>query len=581
MALSSIATEQREKEVEALKSFLAYSFIGSLALHIGVLTFGIGNFLNRIPEITDEPIEVAIVDPPIQELEPKEESSRAGAGSGTNIGSGGDGGSIASGGGGSPHNNASTLSSQPSGSVAIAPSVPSIIAAKQSPPIATPVQKLVENSKTKPSQQQTEPTQVTKPAQTPSPEVATEPKPVIESSPIPAASPEPASTPQFPVAKNPPTQKVTPSVTNSPLLQNRESTEKSRNLLTGVRNSRENQQIAANSTVSSDKPSGVGTRQVGVAGGSGNSLGSRFGTGSGTGTGTGNGSSTGTGTGTGNGSGSGTGTGTGTGIGNGSGRGSTVATGSRNIRRASPGAASGNRDTTGAGDGGVACRSNCKPLYPESARRQGEEGQPQLRIDIGSDGKATNIRLARSSGNRELDEAALRGARRAKYKAPSGGRQGVLVKVDFAIEGSERHRQLQERRKRNEVARSNRRTTTANAPEKPAAQAAERSAPTRRIRRKTSVAQPAVRARNASISPRSTQTAATRQRRVETVTPRRPQQATPPRSQSLRQSLRRQRPSSQQAAPQSQTRLRNSLRTYQQRSQSAPKPANSAPNSDE
>jgi hypothetical protein len=52
-----------------------------------VLTFGIGNFLNKVPEIADEPIEVAIVDPPIQDLKPKQEESTGGLGTGSEGGS--------------------------------------------------------------------------------------------------------------------------------------------------------------------------------------------------------------------------------------------------------------------------------------------------------------------------------------------------------------------------------------------------------------------------------------------------------------------------------------------------------------
>lgn len=555
MGLSSIAAKQREKEVEALKSLLSCSLIGSLALHIGVLAFGIGNLLNKVPEITDEPdepIEVAIIDSPnIKDVEPKEAT---------------EGGSASA--GGEPRSNASTSEAPAKAAIAFSPAP--IVAAK---PIPTA---------TKPKSIVPSPTQVTKPVTTPPPKVATQTKPVVTPSPIPGPSPEPVSTSQSSVAVNQPPQKVTPSVANSPSLPNQEQgSEQLRNLLAGVRNSRD-QQIAA---------SGTGTSQAN-AGASGNSIGSRFGTGSGSGTqtGIGTGSGTGTGTGTGNGRGStgtgtgsgsgtgnsrGTGSGIGTGTGTGNGRGSTVATGSRRIRRAAPAAGSDNRDATGAGDDGVGCRSNCKPLYPSSARRRGEEGQPQVKVDIGSDGKATNVRLARSSGNRELDEAALRGVRRAKYKAPSGGRQGVLVKVDFAIEGSQRHRQLRERQKRKETARRNRQTNTAVT--RPATQrTAERSNPTRRIRRPTSATQPsAVRSRNAAtVSPRrSTPTAAPRRQRVETAAPRRLRQATPRSQTNLRQSLRRQRPTSQPAAPRSQSKLRNSLRTHQQRSPSAPKPA--------
>jgi len=56
--------------------FLAYSLIGSLALHIGVLTSALAT-LNKVPKIADEPIEGTI---PIQDLKPKQEES---AGSGT------------------------------------------------------------------------------------------------------------------------------------------------------------------------------------------------------------------------------------------------------------------------------------------------------------------------------------------------------------------------------------------------------------------------------------------------------------------------------------------------------------------
>ena len=100
MGFSSISVEQREKEAGALKSFLAFSLIGSLALHIGVLTFGIGNLLTRVPESEEEPMEVTIIDPPsTPALEPKQEAESA-DGSDAGGGSGNQGGSVAAGGGG-------------------------------------------------------------------------------------------------------------------------------------------------------------------------------------------------------------------------------------------------------------------------------------------------------------------------------------------------------------------------------------------------------------------------------------------------------------------------------------------------
>jgi TonB family protein len=584
MSFSSIAAEQREREEDALRSFLAFSLIGSLALHTAVLA--LGNFWSRTSEkFAEEPIEVLVVDPPnLQVPEPKEETqsasgSKPGA-SGVLTGSGSAGGSVASGGsetrgGGSNEGSGTpitrtTQSSQPITNARALTKPAPVIAEKQPTPITTaPIQKLVENLKT-PAQQQ-------KPAQTQPPEIAAEPKPVIRSSPIPAASPEPASTSQLPVAVNQPPQKVTPSLPNSPSLQNQEQgTEKLRNLLTGVRNPKENQGIAANSTVSSDKPSGSGTRQGNVVVGSGNGIGSRFGTGNGNGLG-----SAGTGTGTGNGLGSGSGTGAQPG------NTGAIATGSR---RSTPGNGNGNGDSTGSGSGRLACRNCSKPKYPEKARRRGQEGRAEISVDVDDKGKVTNVRLARSSGHSELDEAAIREARRWKFDAPKGGRQGITAKVDFAIEGSERSRQVRERRRQREAARRNRQTSTENATRKPAADTtAERSTPTRRIRTtsRPSVAQPsAARSNNSTstVSPRRTQEAAPRRRRVESSSSGRSQQATPRSQNRLRQSLRRQRVEpatprrSQQAAPRTQTKLRQSLRLYQQRSQSAPKPANSAPN---
>jgi TonB family protein len=588
MSFSSITAEQREREEDALRSFLAFSLIGSLALHTAVLA--LGNFWSRTSEkFAEEPIEVLVVDPPnLQVPEPKEETqsasgSKAGA-SGVLTGSGSAGGSVASGGsetrgGGSNEGSStpitrSTQSSQPITNARALTKPAPVIAEKQPTPITTaPIQKLVENLKT-PAQQQ-------KPAQTQPPEVAAEPKPIIKSSPIPAASPEPASTSQLPVAVNQPPQKVTPSVPNSPSLQNQEQgTEKLRNLLTGVRNPRENQGIAANSTASSDKPSGAGTRQGNVVVGSGNGIGSRFGTGTGNGLGSGSG----TGTGSGNGLGSGSGTGAQ------SGNTEASATGSR---RSTPGNGNGNGDSTGSGSGRLACRNCSKPKYPEKARRRGQEGRAEISVDVDDKGKVTNVRLARSSGHSELDEAAIREARRWKFDAPRGGRQGITAKVDFAIEGSERSRQVRERRRQREAVRRNRQSGTENATRKPAADTtAERSTPNRRIRTtsRPSVAQPsAARSSNStsSVSPRRTQEAAPRRRRVESSSSGRSQQATPRTQNRLRQSLRRQRVEtatprrSQQAAPRTQTKLRQSLRLYQQRSQSAPKPANSAPNGGE
>ena len=42
--------------------------MGSLALHLGVLAFGLGNLLIGSPKVEDEPIEVASVDEPTPKI---------------------------------------------------------------------------------------------------------------------------------------------------------------------------------------------------------------------------------------------------------------------------------------------------------------------------------------------------------------------------------------------------------------------------------------------------------------------------------------------------------------------------------
>lgn len=73
MSFSNIALQQRERESKALRIFLACSLAGSLLFHLALLASGIVNYLNRVPEIEEEPVEITLLDTPIEEIEPKEE----------------------------------------------------------------------------------------------------------------------------------------------------------------------------------------------------------------------------------------------------------------------------------------------------------------------------------------------------------------------------------------------------------------------------------------------------------------------------------------------------------------------------
>ncbi|MBW4451941.1 MAG: energy transducer TonB [Nostoc indistinguendum CM1-VF10] len=99
------------------------------------------------------------------------------------------------------------------------------------------------------------------------------------------------------------------------------------------------------------------------------------------------------------------------------------------------------------GNSRAACQE-CRSKYPESARRRSVEGRVEIAVDTDAQGNVTNVRLIRSSGNRNLDEETLRQARNWKFKPASDGRQEVSVATEYAIAGSCHHLQLQERRRR-------------------------------------------------------------------------------------------------------------------------------------
>lgn len=374
MNFSSVAIQQRQKEAKVLKSFLAFSLIGFLALHVAVLTFGIGTLSNEAPKIEEEPVEVVVVDPPPtpevkkppEKTQPQQEGGSAASGSSS---------SIASRGASSaektqvPRNSSrvrqspiratprATARAVPKPKLRVAPSAPPTPAAKQpSPKITNSQTELVEDLKRAPTQQ---------PKTTP--EVTNSTKPVTPPSPQLSAIPNPTTSDQTPAQD---------------IARDRS---------------------VANSTTSSENPSGEGDRPGSVAAGSGN--GTTDSTDS-------PGGST-----------------------SGQGSGSQVAAGTGSNRQGTPGgqgsgSGSGKGDSEGSGTG-VACRRNCKPKYPERARRQGQEGRVLVRVVADANGNVTSAQVARSSGNSALDEAALKQARRAKIKAQPG--KPVTMSFNFSL----------------------------------------------------------------------------------------------------------------------------------------------------
>lgn len=104
----------------------------------------------------------------------------------------------------------------------------------------------------------------------------------------------------------------------------------------------------------------------------------------------------------------------------------------------------------------MACSECGKPKYPESARRRGIEGSAKVKLEVDDRGNVTDVKIAQSSGDDDLDKEAVRAARRWKLKNPKGGTQGVVAKVDFELEKSERSRRQSDRRREREARKKRR-----------------------------------------------------------------------------------------------------------------------------
>ncbi|MBL8434299.1 MAG: energy transducer TonB [Zoogloea sp.] len=82
--------------------------------------------------------------------------------------------------------------------------------------------------------------------------------------------------------------------------------------------------------------------------------------------------------------------------------------------------------------------SNPAPVYPSASKRMGEEGRVLLRVQVGADGRPTDVSIARSSGFSRLDDVARETVLRSWRFVPA--RQGdqavagaVKVPIDFTL----------------------------------------------------------------------------------------------------------------------------------------------------
>lgn len=73
------------------------------------------------------------------------------------------------------------------------------------------------------------------------------------------------------------------------------------------------------------------------------------------------------------------------------------------------------------------------PEYPARALRRGESGTVMLRVDVGADGRPTDVSIATSSRSRQLDRAAIAAVRRWEFAPAMRDGQPVAGTVRVPI----------------------------------------------------------------------------------------------------------------------------------------------------
>ncbi len=104
----------------------------------------------------------------------------------------------------------------------------------------------------------------------------------------------------------------------------------------------------------------------------------------------------------------------------------------------------GTGDGTGAGFGHANSRltqaryrETPKPLYPEQARKEGQQGRVLLRVLVDQEGRSKLVEVSRSSGNETLDRAAVEAIRLWRFSPARYGvkpvESWVRIPVDFRL----------------------------------------------------------------------------------------------------------------------------------------------------
>ena len=77
--------------------------------------------------------------------------------------------------------------------------------------------------------------------------------------------------------------------------------------------------------------------------------------------------------------------------------------------------------------------TNRAPVYPETARRRGEQGRVMLRVDVSSDGMPLDVAVAGTSGHPSLDAAAQSAVRRWRFIPATQAGKAIAAVAEVPI----------------------------------------------------------------------------------------------------------------------------------------------------
>ncbi len=76
--------------------------------------------------------------------------------------------------------------------------------------------------------------------------------------------------------------------------------------------------------------------------------------------------------------------------------------------------------------------NQCRPVYPRTSAQRGEQGTVKMQFTVGANGKLAGSAIIKSSGYRELDQAALNALIHCRFKPAY--RDGRPVQAAFVME---------------------------------------------------------------------------------------------------------------------------------------------------